>query len=89
MSPGVVVAFHADIILARHAIPANKRPLKRAVKNIHQSHHTSRSGKCAFAVCGEGTRDEAQRTSAWEARAVVGTILRFWLLCRGAVKVMK
>ena len=53
MSPGVVVAFHADIILARHAILANKRPLKRAVKNIDQSHHTSRSGKCAFAVRGK------------------------------------
>ena len=89
MSPWAVVAFHADAILARHAILANKRPLKRALKNIDQSHHTSRSGKCAFAVRGEGTRDEAQRTSAWEARAVVGTILRFWLLCRGAVKVMK
>lgn len=74
MSPGAVVAFQADVILARHAILANKRPLKRAVKNIDQSHHTSRSGKCAFAVRGQGTRDEAQRTPAWEAIL----ILLYW-----------
>ena len=67
MSPGGVVACHADVILVRHAILAKERLLKRAVKSVDQSHHNSRSGKCTFAVRGEGTRDEAQRTSAWEA----------------------
>ena len=40
MSPGGAVAFHADVILARHAILANERLLKRAVKKHSTNHIT-------------------------------------------------
>ena len=42
------LASHADILLARHEILPNDRLLKRVVKNVDQSQHTSRSWKCTL-----------------------------------------
>ena len=39
----LLVASHADVLLARHAILSNEGLLKRAVQNVHQSQNTSRS----------------------------------------------
>ena len=37
------LASHADILLVRHEILPKERRLKRVVKNVDQSQHTSRS----------------------------------------------
>ena len=39
----LLVASHADVLLARHAILSNEGLLKRAVQNVDQSQNTSRS----------------------------------------------
>ena len=38
----LLVASHADVLLARHAILSNEGLLKRAVQNVDQSQNTSR-----------------------------------------------
>ena len=42
---GCIIASLADVLLACHAILPNERLLKRVVKNVDQSQHTSRFGK--------------------------------------------
>ena len=48
-----VVASHADILLARHALLPNERLLKRAAINVDQSQHTSKAGKRSLCPLGK------------------------------------